>query len=167
MGDQLVTEIVDKLSTDELAGLSELTAETSREATRFKKGNQRWKARLSHGRKPIFDSPQQLWDTCVDYFQWCDDNPFMIPEVVKYRGVGKVFYVPKARPYTVLGLCVHLNISRQTWSNYRCKPSFDEVFERVDSIIYVRKFELCAIGQLSAKVFGREIRPCRFMASSG
>ena len=126
---------------------------------RFQMGNQSWRSRTSHGRKPIFENPQQIWDKSVKYFQWCDDNPFMIPEVVKYRGVGKIFHVPRARPYTVLGLCTHLNISRQTWTNYGRKPGFDEVCEQVGSIIYVRKFELCAAGLLSAKILGIDIRP--------
>ena len=83
----------------------------------------------------------------------------MIPEVVKYRGVGKVFYIPKARPYSVLGLCLHLKISRPTWTNYRRKLGYSDVCERVERGIYVHKFDHCVVGIFNAGILGREIRP--------
>lgn len=38
-------------------------------------GNKLWYARSSHGRNPIFASPQELWDACHEYFSRVEDNP--------------------------------------------------------------------------------------------
>ncbi|MDR6901408.1 hypothetical protein J2W52_003032 [Rhizobium miluonense] len=33
------------------------------------KGNKFWMARSSHGRNPIFATPEDLWNACNEYFQ--------------------------------------------------------------------------------------------------
>ncbi len=45
------------------------------------KGNRFWEARSSHGRKPIFGDPSQLWDAACQYFTWVDDNPLIEEKV--------------------------------------------------------------------------------------
>ncbi len=38
-------------------------------------GNRFWEQRSSHGRKPIFEDPEQLWEAACEYFEWVTDNP--------------------------------------------------------------------------------------------
>jgi hypothetical protein len=38
------------------------------------KGNQWWKLRSSHGRNPKFETPEQLWDASVEYFEATDSR---------------------------------------------------------------------------------------------
>ena len=44
----------------------------------FQKGNQFWKMRETHGRNPIFETPEQLWVAACEYFQWVEDNPLPV-----------------------------------------------------------------------------------------
>jgi len=127
------------------------------EQTQFKVGNDAWKARSTHGRKPKFNDSETLEAACLEYFQWVEDNPLMTFELVKYQGDAKQVQVPRMRATTVAGLCNFLDISMSTWSSYRTKPDFMEVTERVECIIYVQKFEGAAADLLNANIISREL----------
>jgi len=127
------------------------------EKTQFKSGNQAWKARSTHGRKPIFKDADTLHAACLQYFQWCEDTPLMAIELVKYQGEAKQVRVPKMRAMTIAGLCNFLDISTTTWGNYRTNPDFLEVIERVENIIYVQKFEGAAADMLNGNIIAREL----------
>ena len=44
----------------------------------FQKGNKFWLARSSHGRNPIFESPDELWNAACEYFEWiCGSEVFI------------------------------------------------------------------------------------------
>jgi len=64
---------------------------------KFLPGNNFWKARSSHGRKPIFETPEDLWSACVEYFEWVEANPLYERKV--FHNGGKVVHadVPKLR----------------------------------------------------------------------
>lgn len=127
------------------------------ENSQFKFGNRAWKARSSHGRRPRFDSPEVLESACEGYFQWVDDNPLMVVELVKYQGSATKVSVPKMRAMTIAGLCNFLDISASTWSTYSNKPDFMGVIERVESIIYQQKFEGAAADMFNANIISREL----------
>lgn len=122
------------------------------------KGNSFWKARSSHGRKPIFATPEQLWDACVEYFVWVEDNPLMESQAFAYQGDVKVSEIPKMRAMTLAGLCIFLDINRSTWDEYRTKKDgFSEVSTRVDEVIRAQKFEGAAAGLLNASIIARDL----------
>jgi len=127
------------------------------EATQFKFGNQAWKARSSHGRKPLFESPEVLESACDEYFKWVDENPLMGVDVAKYQGSGTLVPVPRMRAMTIVGLCNFLDISRQRWSDYRAKSDFTDTCERVEEAIYQQKVEGAAAELLNPNFIGREI----------
>lgn len=120
-------------------------------------GNSFWKARSSHGRKPIFASADQLWDACVEYFQWVEDNPLKESQAFAYQGEVKVSEIPKMRAMTLAGLCIFLDINRSTWDEYRVKDDFSEVSTRVDEVIRAQKFEGAAAGLLNASIIARDL----------
>ncbi len=126
-------------------------------ATRFKPGNQALKARSSHGRKPKFKSPDELWEKCCEYFEWVNANPLMAVELVKYQGKVTQVQLHKMRPMTMIGLCTFLDISRSTWTAYSQNPDFLRVTERVERIIWVYKFEGAAVGLLNPNIIAREL----------
>ena len=126
-------------------------------ATRFQLGNAAWKARSSHGRKPIFQSPEALESACEQYFQWVEDNPLITVESVKFQGAGSLMDVPKMRAMTVGGLCNFLDIDQTTWADYRTKPDFSRICERVDSIIRQQKFEGAAADIFNASIIARDL----------
>lgn len=45
------------------------------ETGRFLSGHRCWEARSSHGRSPIFATPDDLWSAVVEYFEWVEENP--------------------------------------------------------------------------------------------
>lgn len=126
-------------------------------ATRFKAGNQAWRARSSHGRRPIFADPDDLQDACEQYFQWVEDHPLMGAESVKFQGAGSLLDVPKMRAMTIIGLCNFLDIDQTTWADYRSKPDFSRVCERVESIIRQQKFEGAAADLLNPSIIARDL----------
>ena len=121
------------------------------------KGNLFWKKRSSHGRNPKFYNPEELWEACCEYFEWVRKNPLSAAELVKYQGKAKVKYVPKMRAMTVLGLCIFLDITYQSWGNYKGKEGFFEVCTRVENIIRTQKFEGAAAELLNHAIIAREL----------
>ena len=120
-------------------------------------GNEFWKHRSSHGRKPIFASPDDLEAACVEYFSWVEGNPLYEAQAFAYQGVVKIEPIAKMRPMTVAGLCIFLDISQQAWSEYKARDGFGEVTTRVDDIIRTQKFAGAAAGLLNANIIARDL----------
>lgn len=78
---------------------------------KFPKGNQLWQLRTLVGREKLFADGATLWDEACQYFAWCDANPWVRPELVKYQGDAEQWDVPLGRPYTLSGLCIYLGVS--------------------------------------------------------
>ena len=121
------------------------------------KGNKFWEARSRHGRKPKWDDLDQLWEACVEYFEWVEDNPLKASELVKYKGKFKTAKVAKMRAMTISGLCIFLGISQETWCQYRAKEDFSELVTRVDEIIREQKFTGAAAGLLETNIIARDL----------
>jgi len=126
-------------------------------ATRFQPGNQLWKKCLYPGRKPAFSSPEQLWSECCGYFQWVEDNPLWEDRVAQYQGEPVSLPVCKMRAMTIDGLCVYLNITKETWRDYRSKPVFSDVVSKVDDIIREQKLTGAAADLLNANIIARDL----------
>ena len=121
------------------------------------KGNQFWKARSTHGRKPLFDNPEKLWDACCEYFEWVDSNPLWEAKLVSFQGESKTEILPKMRAMTIQGLCVFLDIDYSTWSDYRAKKDFSVVATRAESIIREQKFAGAAAELLNPNIIARDL----------
>lgn len=126
-------------------------------ATQFKVGNSAWRARSSHGRKPIFSDPDVLLNACLEYFQWVEDNPLMAVELVKFQGVATQAQVPKMRAMTILGLCNFLDISRPTWVSYRTNPDFSVIVDYAEDVIRQQKIEGASADMLNPAFIAREM----------
>jgi hypothetical protein len=121
------------------------------------KGNQFWKARSSHGRNPIFESPEQLWAACLEYFQWVEDNPLQEVKGFAFQGVVRKKTFPKMRAMTIGGLCLFLDISTDTWANYRTQEDFFVVTTRAENVIFQQKFAGAAADLLNANIIARDL----------
>lgn len=119
------------------------------------KGNRFWEARSSHGRKPIFSDPEQLWTACVEYFEWVEDNP--LQEGIAYQGKLSDDALPKMRAMTLWGLCNFLDIGENTWREYCKREDFLQVTSRVDQIIRQQKFEGASAGLLNPNIIARDL----------
>ncbi len=78
------------------------------------------------GQPRSFESPEELDKRAVAYFDWCDAKT-------------KEFYNEKVgvvtcnipEPYTILGLCLHMGINRDTLHTYGKKKEYSDVVTRI------------------------------------
>jgi len=120
-------------------------------------GNQFWRARSTHGRKPIFPDPNVLWDACVEYFDWVEDNPLIETKLVSYQGEHELVEVPKIRAMTIGGLCLFLDIDFKTWQSYQEKKDFIQVTKQAEESIRSQKFSGAAADLLNANIIARDL----------
>lgn len=121
------------------------------------KGNKFWMQRSSHGRKPAFENPEQLWDAACEYFEWVHDNPLYERKVFNYQGEIISTDVPKMRAMTEAGLCFFLDIGTSTLLDYKSKEDFSGVISKIEQVIFTQKFEGAAADQLNANIISREL----------
>ena len=121
------------------------------------RGNRFWEARSSHGRNPKFESGDQLWSACCEYFQWVEDNPLWEMKPFAYQGEVTQEPVAKMRAMTLTGLCLFLDISDDTWRNYREKEDLLGVVSRAEKVIYDQKFSGAAADLLNANIIARDL----------
>lgn len=126
-------------------------------ATRFKKGNQFWKARSKHGRDKIFSSSSILWEACVEYFEWVDANPLWETKSYQFQGVPVQDQLPKMRAMTIGGLCIFLDIDHDTWKEYLKHPDFSAICSKVERIIRDQKFTGAAADMLNPSIIARDL----------
>ena len=123
-------------------------------------GNQFWKARAKHGRRKIFGCPKLLWDCCVQYFQWVEDNPLLEEKVFHTDGRITRASVSKMRAMTIGGLCIFLDVDQSTWENYRSAENYKEYFRvitRAEEIIKTQKFTGAAADMLNPNIIARDL----------
>lgn len=121
------------------------------------KGNQFWLARSSHGANPKFKDPAQLWEACLEYFQWVEDNPLWEAKATQFQGVQVDMNIPKMRAMTISGLCLFLDICEKTWANYRDKDDFVQVITRAEKVIYNQKFIGASADMLNPNIIARDL----------
>lgn len=120
-------------------------------------GNQFWKARTKHGRDKLFASSEALWESCCEYFQWVEDNPLWEAKYTQYQGEPVDITVPKMRAMTISGLCLFLDVTRETWGQWRKSDDFSDVVTRAEEVIYSQKFAGAAADLLNANIIARDL----------
>lgn len=121
-------------------------------------GNQFWLLRSSHGRKPIFATPEDLWSAACEYFEWVEENPLY--EDRGYAFQGKVTHerFSKIRAMTVTALCLFLDIQHKTFLNYKERgEDFLQVVTRIEDVIKSQKFEGAAAELLNPNIIARDL----------
>ncbi|MFC3628221.1 terminase small subunit [Paracoccus angustae] len=122
------------------------------------KGNRFWEARSSHGANPRFAEASDLWDACLEYFEWVERNPLQEAKVVQSAGKPKVMALAKMRAMTITGLCVFLDIVEETWRDWRKnRNDLSAVIARVEQIIRTQKFEGAAAELLNPNIIARDL----------
>lgn len=121
------------------------------------KGNRFWEARSSHGRNPKFVSSEELWKACVEYFEWVEENPLWEMRPFAYQGEVVQEPVAKMRAMTLAGLCLFLDISDDTWRNYRANNDLLGVVTRAEKVIYDQKFSGAAADLLNPNIIARDL----------
>lgn len=128
------------------------------DAGRFAPGNRFWEARSSHGAKPKFDNPADLWDACQQYFEWVADNPLEEAKAFAFQGDVTVKSLPKMRAMTIGAMCLFLDVEEQTWREWRkSRPDLSSVMARAEQIIRQQKFEGASADLLNANIIARDL----------
>lgn len=121
-------------------------------------GNKFWLSRSSSGRKPIFSSPEKLWESACEYFEWCSENPLYEVKAFNCGEAGiQQESLPKMRAMTIQGLCFFLDISDDTWANYSKNEDFIVICSDIKRVIFTQKFEAASAGLLNASIIAREL----------
>ena len=121
----------------------------------FEEGNQFWKLRATHGREKILETPELLWEACVEYFEKTDSRKWWKTE---FNGKDAIeCKVPTETPYTWTGLYLFLDCSHTTWQDYEKRTDFIAICTRVRNIIFTQKFEGAAVGAFNANIISRDL----------
>ena len=121
-------------------------------------GNKFWLQRSSHGRRPTFATPEKLWESACEYFEWCSENPLYEVKAFNCGEAGiQQESLPKMRAMTIQGLCFFLDISDDTWANYSKNEDFIGICNNIKRVIFTQKFEGASAGLLNASIIAREL----------
>lgn len=135
-------------------------------------GNQFWKLRSKHGRDRLFGTPSELWEAACEYFQWCEENPFLKSEAkvvnggYKEPGSVEIAELPHMRPFTIQGLCSYLDCNTMYFSQFESSLSgrndqiskdFSIIITRIRETIYNQKFSGAASGFFNANIIARDL----------
>lgn len=129
--------------------------------------------------KPKKYTPEQLWEGACEYFEWCNENPVIIVEQTKMPqkldssmmktmkpAMVKAFLkqtieMPHERAYTVEGLCIYLNISRETFYEYAkgegTYNTYPDTCTRIKDIIDNQHFIGGMAGTFNAGIVTRKL----------
>ena len=128
------------------------------DAGKFGKGNRFWLARSSHGAKPKFANPDDLWGACAEYFEWVAQNPLLEAKAYAFQGVITQDPLPKMRAMSIGAMCLFIDVTHDTWIEWRkTRPDLSEVIARVEAIIFAQKFEGASADLLNASIIARDL----------
>jgi hypothetical protein len=114
-------------------------------------------AKRKVGRPLQFETAEQLWDACVDYFNWVEEHPLFETKLAQSGGVPTKIEVPLPRAMTLEAMCLHVGITDETWRNYRERKEFFGVTSQVDAMVYTQKFEGAAANLFNANIIARDL----------
>lgn len=136
------------------------------------KGSSFWMRRTKHGRKAIFDKPEVLWKVALEYFNYCDKNPWYRNEAIKSgENAGKIIPIPTQRPYTIEGFCIYAGVGKNYLEQFEKsltvmagnikaaekQDNYSGIITRIKEIIRTQKFEGATVGAFNANIIARDL----------
>ena len=105
----------------------------------------------------LFDDQAKLWQACNDYFQWNKDNPLIEYKVFCQNGKIVSAELSKMRAMTIDGLCIYLQIHRDTWYEMAKREHLANTCKQVAMILRDQKFSGAAGGLLNPMIIARDL----------
>lgn len=124
------------------------------------KGNQFWKRRSKHGKDKLFAAPELLWEAACEYFDWCDNNPYLKHEVIKGgQYVGQIVDIPTQRPYSLSGLLLYIGANEAYWRQFKAAnhKDYSTVISDIENVIETQQFEGAIVGVFNANIVSRKL----------
>ena len=119
------------------------------------KGNTYWKDRSESGRNLIWSTPAELWKECKNYFE---ETSKRVWKKTEFRGVqAKKVEVPTSVPFSLQGLCLHLDCCLNTFKEYEKRKDFLTVTSKVRNIIENQQFEGAVVGAFNASIIASKL----------
>ena len=121
------------------------------------KGNQFWKLRSKNGRDKLFESPELLWESACEYFQWCDENPILSTKSTTSTQGSSSEEKEFQRPYTKQGLFFYLGCSESWLREFRktCSNDFLRVIEAIEQTIENQQVAHAMVGVFNSSLVAR------------
>lgn len=130
--------------------------------TKFKEGNQRWRNIDPDkiGRDAKYETPKDLWDGVLPYFDHCDNTPIETTETKssskdKKETIGETKTIIHRVPYTWEGMYSFMGICNL--DHYKQKTAFSGILTHIKNIIYNQKFSGAAAGIFNANIIARDL----------
>lgn len=131
------------------------------------KGNKFWQQRSKHGRDKLFATPKLMWEAATEYFDWCDENPWLKYEAIKSGDMcGKLVAIPTPIPYTIEGLCGYLGCNKGYFNDFEnaligktddISKDFSVIVTRIREKIYQQKFTGATVGAFNSSIIARDL----------
>ncbi len=87
-----------------------------------------------------------------------DANPLWEDKLVTFQGAARHEPIAKMRAMTIAGLCLFLDVNRDTWHNWKkTRADLSEVITRAEAVIYSQKFAGAAADLLNANIISRDL----------
>ncbi|RYU93012.1 terminase small subunit [Emticicia agri] len=116
-----------------------------------------YRLRSVNGQDRVYKTPKALITACNAYFAWCLDNPILEEKVFQHQGRPVSADIRHTRPFTLEGLCNHIDISLATFKSYEEQAMFKQTAARIRQIIDNQQFEGVAAGILNANIIARKL----------
>lgn len=111
-----------------------------------------WRVINSVANYPV--TPEELWNSAMSYFKWCDDNKITSKKTVLSGRMPSVIEDEYHRPYTVKGFCMHANITEDYISDIKSTKREDslwyQVMMKILYVIHTQNVEMATIGLFNA-----------------
>ncbi|MNJ32151.1 hypothetical protein D3C77_268080 [compost metagenome] len=109
------------------------------------------------GAKKLFETPEALRAAAMDYIDWAIANPLI--EEKHFCSQGQIITAEMAKPraMSIVGLCLHMGISRCSWQVYRKAEEFDLVCEEIEDRMKQFKFENAVAGLMNPQMIMRDL----------
>ena len=123
------------------------------------KGNSFWKARSKHGRDKLFETPELLLKSAEEYFDWCDENPWITSETTQSTKDESIKEKPTQRPYSKSGWYHYIGCSENWLSEFKknCSKDFLGVIEQIENFIATQQWEGATVGAFNANIIARTL----------
>ncbi len=99
--------------------------------------DEHWKI-VHNNRNVVSNTPEQLWDNAVAYFQWNDDNPRKSwITITSGKDAGTRVAKLARRPYSIKALCMHCNILEEYLRDIRNSKAGDDYYNVVQCLMSI------------------------------
>lgn len=130
-------------------------------------GNTYWQNRKKHGRNKKFDTPEELEQAFIEFFEWCDANPWVKKDFVRGgEAAGMIVDLPIQRPYTIQGFQAHYGLGHNYLDQLEkavkdktddTSKGFSGVLSWARNVCFTNKFEGAAVGAFNANLIARDL----------